>query len=79
MPGSGKYGRSHTGRRRSAAFGPGWKDEAGMRGQGVGSGAWGPTYFSKKLASTGLFSRISSRVNPWTSCGKTSQLFVART
>jgi adenine/guanine/hypoxanthine permease len=34
---------------------------------------------SKKSARTGLFARISSRVRPWISCGKTSQLSVAWT
>ena len=34
---------------------------------------------SKKLGSTGLWARISSRVNPWISCGNTSQLSVRRT
>ena len=34
---------------------------------------------SKKVGSTGLCARISSRVSPWISWGKTSQLSVSRT
>lgn len=33
----------------------------------------------KKLSSTGLFARISSRVSPLSSCGNTSHSSVART
>ncbi len=39
----------------------------------------GGSYFVKKLSPTGLCSRISWRVSPWISCGKTSQLLVERT
>jgi len=45
----------------------------------AGSARRATSQTSKKLGSTGLWARISSRVNPWISCGNTSQLSVSRT